>query len=119
MQLADLRVRPTDTEPAASRWQGAWTDKGSADVAISGAGNRTVITGNAFWPARPEENEWVTIHIGEVDGPIAITGHRATYGDDNDCQLELTLLADFLLISDNRRCGGMNVTFSGVYVRAD
>ncbi len=114
-----LRIELADTTPAASRWEGAWTDGASADVSIVREGARTFISGNAFWPARPEENDWVSIHIGEVDGALDITGHRATYADDMLCELKLTLLRDFLLISDNRRCGGANVTFSGVYTRAD
>ena len=59
---------------------------------------------------------WLSPH-GLRGGPLAISGHRATYADDNLCELELTLLPDFLLIADNHKCGGVNVTFSGVYRR--
>ena len=112
-----LTILPTDTAPALGRWEGDWTDGAAADVTILSKDDRTYILGNAFWPARPEENDWPTIHIGEVDGRIAITANRATYGDDDLCELELTLLRDFLVIADNRKCGGMNVSFSGVYMR--
>jgi len=117
IEASRLRILPTDSAPPLSRWEGGWSDGASADVTIRTGNGRATITGEAFWPARPEENAWISIHIGEVDGRIAITGNRATYADDNLCELELTLLADFLLIADNRRCGGANVTFSGVYMR--
>ena len=118
IEVTALHMRPTDTSPPAAAWEGGWSDGGSADLLIEPRGERPSITGTAFWPARPEENDWPTIHIGEVDGTLAIAGNRATYADDNLCELELTLLADFLLVADNRRCGGVNVTFSGVYTRA-
>lgn len=117
LDIGALFVRPLDAAPPLRRWLGDWSDGASADVTILTSGGRATIMGTAFWPARPEENTWPTIHIGEVDGPLAIFGHRATYADDNLCELELTLLPDFLLIADNHKCGGVNVTFSGVYRR--
>tara|TARA_B100000678_G_scaffold163058_1_gene136241 strand:- start:122 stop:775 length:654 start_codon:yes stop_codon:yes gene_type:complete len=119
IEASRLRMMASDAAPPRQRWEGAWTDGASADVQIASTGSATIITGNAFWPARPEENEWISIHIGEVGGALSIAGNRATYGDDNLCELELTLLRDFLLIADNRQCGGANVTFSGVYTRAN
>ena len=114
-----LAIEATDRAPPLSRWEGDWTDGASADVTILTKDDRTYIVGNAFWPARPEENDWPTIHIGEVEDRLAIDGNRANYADDNLCQLELTVLPDFLLIEDNRKCGGANVTFSGVYTHAN
>ena len=119
VEASRLRIVPTDAAPTLARWKGDWTDRAAADVSILSKDGRTYIVGEAFWPARPEENEWISIHIGEVNDRIAITGNRASYADENLCELELTLLADFLLIADNRKCGGANVTFSGVYVRGD
>ena len=113
-----LTMEPTDPAPALSHWLGNWSDGASADVTIHFRGGHPYITGEAFWPARPEVNEWISIHIGEVNDRLSIIGNRASYSDDNLCELELTLLADFLLISDNYRCGGANVTFSGAYTRA-
>ncbi|WP_370178018.1 hypothetical protein [Alteriqipengyuania sp.] len=118
INIGALHIRPLDARPPLARWLGAWSDGMSADVDILSKDGRTYIVGEAFWPARPEENEWISIHIGEVNDRLAIAGHRATYADENLCELELTLLPDFLLIADNRKCGGANVSFSGVYTRA-
>ena len=118
LKIGSLSIHPLDATPPLARWRGNWTDDASADVTIAMKDGHPYISGEAFWPARPEENDWISIHIGEVNGALVISGHRATYEDDNLCELELTLLGDFLLIEDNRRCGGANVTFSGVYTRA-
>lgn len=112
-----VTILPNEASPPLSAWEGDWTDHASADVTILSKDGRTYIVGQAFWPARPEENTWPTIHIGEVNDRLAIAGHRAIYSDDNLCELDLTLLRDFLLIADNHKCGGANVTFSGVYTR--
>lgn len=117
VETGALQIDPLDTAPTPAHWDGNWTDGGSADLTIRAKDGSPYIVGEAFWPARPEENDWPTIHIGEVDGRLSITGNRASYSDDNLCELELTLLRDFLLVADNRRCGGVNVTFSGVYTR--
>lgn len=118
LRIGALHIRPLDATPPLARWLGDWSDGASADVTILSKDGRTFIAGEAFWPARPEENTWPTIHIGEVNDRLTIAGHRATYADDNLCELELTLLQDFLLIEDNFKCGGVNVTFGGVYRRA-
>jgi hypothetical protein len=118
LRMEDLAVLPPDAYPSPDGWLGDWTSNGNPEVTIGAKYGRFSIVGEAFWPDRPEELDWPTIHIGEVAGTLDIAGAHASYSDDNLCELELTLLADFLVISDNRRCGGVNVTFSGVYTRA-
>ena len=113
-----LRVFPVDRNPGLASWEGRWTRENNPEVTITVEDGEAKIMGVAFWPGRPETTEWPSIHIGEIDGRLHIEGPLASYADDNLCELELTLLADFLVISDNRCCGGVNVTFSGVYTRA-
>ena len=35
----------------------------------------------------------------------------------DDCKVSLILLPPYLLARDNRQCGGMNISFKGVYRR--
>ncbi|MEL7691776.1 hypothetical protein [Citromicrobium bathyomarinum] len=119
LRMEDLAVLPPDAHPSPQAWLGDWTSNGNPEVTIGEKYGRLSIVGEAYWPDRPEELDWPTIHIGEVAGALDIAGAHAGYADDNLCELELTLLADFLVISDNRQCGGVNVTFSGVYTRAE
>ncbi len=57
-----------------------------------------------------------SIHFGELFKrlPAAENG-KLLYEDEYDCRLELSLLGDYLLASDNKQCGGANVSFDGIY----
>jgi hypothetical protein len=35
-----------------------------------------------------------------------------------DCAAQLQLFGRYLMVRDNNKCGGMNVSFTGLYVRA-
>lgn len=54
-----------------------------------------------------------------MSGEAAPKGDQAVFVDaEDECHVSLTLLPPFLLARDNNRCGGMNVRFDGVYMRA-
>jgi len=38
-------------------------------------------------------------------------------GDEYDCKVKMRRFADYLLVEDNRMCGGANVRFTGAYRR--
>ena len=52
-----------------------------------------------------------------MEGRAAPTGNSAVFGgnDAGECRVTLTLLPPFMLAADNHNCGGMNVSFTGVY----
>ena len=53
-----------------------------------------------------------------VAGAPARRGRAASPGRGGDgCVVDLWLTGPFLVARDNMRCGGMNVTFTGVYRR--
>jgi len=53
---------------------------------------------------------------GEVVKPI---GNRfsLTPEDDENCKISAMLVGKFLVVSDQGICGGMGVTYSGIYQR--
>lgn len=76
--------------------------------------------GEAFWPsANPSRRDAPGgPHVGEMSGASAPTGNRVTFVDGEDeCHVSLTLATPFVLAKDNQRCGGVNVSFDGVYLR--
>lgn len=107
-----------DTGQPRSAWLGAWQGSGGADLRFDAKLDALDVSGTAFWPGPPGTHDYPTIHFGEIAGPVETTGHTGSYRDADDCAVRFTLLGDFLVASDNRRCGGANVTFSGVYTRA-
>jgi hypothetical protein len=56
------------------------------------------------------------IHTGVVNGSARPEGNVLVVEDDI-CRATLRLVGDYLVVSDNSDCGGMNVRFDGVYRR--
>jgi hypothetical protein len=54
------------------------------------------------------------IHIGEIDSKGTLNESTIKLTQD-DCEVKLNLIIGYLVVSDNLKCGGANVTFSGVY----
>ncbi len=119
MKLDRLELQKADVEPATGAWVGSWQDSFETDdIRIErDANGRLSVKGTAFWPGRPDTTDWPSIHVGEIDGPLRRFGNRARYDDDNLCEVNFTLLGNYLIAGDNRNCGGANVSFSSVYRR--
>ena len=100
--------QPT-TRPPTSAWVGQWkygTDTG-IDIVLKGgkldiSGNDTSADGN--------EGDFVT-KASPKDNRIHVT-------DNAPCEVWMTLVGNYLVARDNQQCGGMNVSFTGVYTRA-
>jgi len=74
------------------------------------------VKGTAFWKGVGDN-----IHVGEIDGKAKWNEKVLLYGEDDKseyaCKVRLSLVGEYLIVADNLNCGGMNVTFSGVYTR--
>lgn len=111
IKLSQLAILPSEQNPSITAWTGDWSDGAEEDVHIAISDDRELrVTGNAFWRGLS------SIHIGEVDGDLLRFGNRARY-DEDLCVVDFTLLGDYLLIGDNSKCGGANVSFNGIYRR--
>jgi hypothetical protein len=114
-----LAPLPVDPAPKAAAWLGKWSSEGNPEVTIRRRGTTIAIAGESYWPSPnpPIEERPGGPNMGFVDGTLRLTGNRAEYADDDSCRIEFTLVGKFLIAGDNRRCGGMNVSFSSVYQR--
>jgi len=54
------------------------------------------------------------MHEGAVEGE-AQTNENRLHITEGACEVDLALIGGFLNVQDNRECGGMNVTFTGVW----
>lgn len=91
-------------------WSGQWTAwYNSLDIAV-GADQTLAISGTAIWGDGPAPR------TGEVNGSTTPSDNRALV-KDGSCQVRLTLVDQWLVADDNSECGGMNVTFTGIYRR--
>ena len=108
------RVKPMapSTGRRATWWVGRWQTKG-AWISIAKAGDELAAKGGAVWrPSNP--------HFGDFSGRAAPTADGVTFAegdDDNTCKVKLIPYGNQIVVEDNLRCGGMNVSFSGFYER--
>ena len=117
VETARLLPRDTEPEPSAAAWSGTWTSEGNPEVTLREDDGILMARGKAWWPGPVPTRAYPTVHVGEIDGPLHVTGNRATYADEDLCEIVFTLLGDRLVSADNNRCGGANVSFSGVLRR--
>lgn len=117
IRLDRIEFVAAEQAPEPQDWTGHWHGRGDNVLTITREGRaRLRIEGLAFWPAR-QPPEGYSVHVGELAGRLDHLGARARYDDSNLCQVNFTLLGDYLLVGDNNRCGGANVSFTGVYTR--
>jgi hypothetical protein len=116
-RLQPLPARPT---PTLRDWAGHWHDgDNTLDLAVQDG--QLVVTGEAFWPsAKPTPQRPYGPNLGQIDAVARPVGAvlEAVDKDDASCTLQARWLGDYLIVADNRQCGGMNVRFNGVYRRA-
>jgi len=101
-------------------WTGEWRS-GDNSIALRADGPRLTASGSAYWPsANPSLKERPGgPNLGEMSGTAIPQGNTVVFAgqDPSDCRVTLTLVPPFLLAVDNANCGGMNVSFTGVYRR--
>ncbi|HEX8285057.1 MAG TPA: hypothetical protein VF588_16970 [Pyrinomonadaceae bacterium] len=111
-----LSVTEPPANPPLAAWLGAW---GFYDNSLRLGRARKAgalrVEGDATWVGVNPGN----VHVGDVSGEAAPEGNvlKVGGGDEYDCRLTLRLVGAYLVASDNRQCGGANVTFDGVYKR--
>jgi hypothetical protein len=118
VETARLNPLPVEPEPEAEDWIGKWSSEGNPEINIRLLDGKFEVGGESYWPSPdpPIEQRPGGPNMGFIKGPLRIEGHRAQYANDY-CEIEFTLIGDFLFAGDNRQCGGMNVSFSSVYRR--
>jgi hypothetical protein len=90
--------------------------------------------GSATWGSGdPQHVKRGAVHTGELEGAVRPRGRVLAIGYDPDrsgfppaedaaseaCAAKLELVGRYLVVEDNGRCGGVNVSFNGLYVRTD
>ena len=115
--LAADRLAPVETpaRPALASWLGSW-DFYDDEVRVKRgrAAGSLLVEGTATWVGVNPGN----VHVGELSGEAEPAGGVLKLGGEpDDCQATLRLVGPYLLVSDNKQCGGVNVTFDGVYRR--
>ena len=92
-------------------WAGVWQNE-AAKITVQSIGNGQLdIKGHAIRD--------LGLGTGEIFGDFAIAGNPekgiVTGSGDDACKVSVRRLGDYLVVADNGGCGGMGVSFSGMY----
>lgn len=125
---ADLAPEPPARPPV---WIGEWR-RVEASIAIKAAATpgMLAIRGEAtFGSMDPDRVKRGAVNVGEISGDVTPVdgGLSFAMGDkgavpvtkaaETDCKVWMRRVGPWLLVDDNRQCGGVNVSFSGLYAR--
>jgi hypothetical protein len=122
--LQDVPTPPDDGEG----WRGSWVQSRPTALENDLVGELEfierdgawLVSGIAFWSREREDGE-IVVNFGEIeDQPLVVEGDLARFEAEveYDCAASFRRLGDYLIVEDNGHCGGHNVTFGGVYLRA-
>lgn len=115
LETGCLRFSEPHRSPKLSAWHGEWT---YAKNGITFTDNKLAgflnVVGDATW-----EGIGANVHVGEIDERVEPSGNLIMIGendtDEHACKVSMRLIGRYLVVADNLRCGGVNVTFSGIY----
>jgi hypothetical protein len=110
------------TAPAVSDWLGDW-DQPHAGIEIKpgGIGGRLQIEGIAAFKGAQD------VHTGVIEAQVMPDKDSIAFLDDgwfpfatqcdSGCKVRMRRIGQLLLVEDNGNCGGVGVTFTGLYHR--
>ncbi len=116
------------------KWDGTWRRDAEAEIVIKSRGDEVTVSGNATWGGSdPQRVKRGAINTGELDASGKPRGQVLAIGYDPDrsgfppakaaasdiCAAQLELYGRYLTVEDNGGCGGVNVSFTGLYVRTN
>lgn len=115
IKMDSFRFPEIEQDASPRAWIGEWK---YADNSINFTDNKLAgwlnVTGDASWQGVN------SVNVGQLDGRAEPKDGILKYsdGDDKlDCKATMRLVGSYLVVDDNLKCGGLNVSFSGVYKR--
>ncbi|MBX3243541.1 MAG: hypothetical protein KF685_03620 [Acidobacteria bacterium] len=117
LKLEDLEYKKLPAKYPLQNWLGEWTD-GTSTISFTNNKLRgwLNVTGDSYWKGLGDN-----INIGQLDNRAEPQNGQLKYSEgeeEYDCQATMRLVGKYMIVADNMHCGGMNVTFSGVYQKA-
>lgn len=116
----------------ARQWDGTWRRDRDAQIVLKSHDDDVAAAGDATWGGHdPQRVRRGGVHVGVLNGKGRPRGQTLAIGYDPDrsgfppaqdetpdgCAAKLELLGRYLMVEDNGMCGGLNVSFTGIYVR--
>ncbi|MFV0390030.1 MAG: DUF3298 and DUF4163 domain-containing protein [Pyrinomonadaceae bacterium] len=116
VETNELEINRNEKLPASSDWLGKWvySDK-DLNISATGKADKFTVNGNAIWIRSAELG---AVNTGLLENEQAVRkGNKLVIETEDDCKIEMFRVGKYLIARDNLNCGGMNVTFTGVYTK--
>jgi hypothetical protein len=121
MSTSALEPVAAAAAPKPSDWLGTWKHTGGEITIERAKAGKLAITGEHVYPAAQE------VHTGVIGAEATPAGAYLSFAEDGTvefdkaeegaCQVRMQRLGALLLVEDNGACGGVMVTFTGLYRR--
>ena len=112
---------PPMRAPTTSDWIGRWVHPGGEISIAPNNTGRLTITGSQTYPAL------LSVHTGDLAAEAMPSNGMIAFADDGSvpfdkaeegqCLVRIQRVGAWLAVEDNERCGGVMVTFTGLYRR--
>ena len=115
IKTSDLSFNNLWGDSSERTWLGEWKyGNNSIEFTETKLAGYLNVTGDAVWRGIGDN-----VHVGSLDGRYKPEKDTIEYsdGDESACRATLRLLGRYLIVADNMICGGVNVSFSGIYTR--
>ena len=128
---ADAVVYDKQEPVTLAGWVGKWSRHDEADIRVKpGKGGILEVEGDATFGARdPARVKRGAVNSGEISAEVTPAGDRLSFaesengtlpvdqGGEFSCRVWMRRVGPWLLVYDNKNCGGFRVTFRGIYIR--
>ena len=121
--LPEAALEPAPLTAATQDWRGDWKrDEASIKITLDAKGGLNAKGEATFGALDPARVKRGAVNMGEFDGALKLAEGQATFADKDvsdefSCRVRMARAGAFLFVQDNRQCGGMNVSFTGLYRR--
>ncbi|MGM3175119.1 hypothetical protein [Dickeya lacustris] len=104
--------------PVFRDWLGTWRN-GENVITLAQGNNGTLrIKGRAYWRGGMSSSGEEIVHMGSLSQTARPASDKLEWGTpakEFECAGVMRITSGHLIVADNNECGGMNVSFSGVY----
>ena len=113
-----LNFSETNQNSEIQDWLGEWNYGKESSISIGKSKKNGFfnVKGDSYWDGGNGN-----VHVGEIEETVKPDGNILKIGETDTeeyaCKVTMRLIGRFLVVSDNLNCGGLNVSFSGVYQR--
>jgi hypothetical protein len=128
---ADAVIMETHPPISLDDWLGQWSQiEATITIKRGKKPGELSVAGDATWGALdPDRVKRGAVHVGSIEGAVSPNGADLSFamgegatlpvdkGEESDCKVWMHRIGPYLLVKDNNNCGGMNVSFWGIYTR--